>query len=275
MSLLDFIKELEGMDKEYKKDWIVGFLDSYDIDYTIHEFDGGSNIIAEHKPIINKEDLKYIGIGSHYDAVPLSPGANDNLSSVMVVLDDLRRLKDKELDQIGVRGFFFDKEEDGCIGSSEYVKIYGVNDMIGVYNMEMVGNGDSVALWNEKKLYEDGGLLNLIECAARSNGVNTYRFPQIDRFLDNGGDHRSFYDVGLKDSFCITCITEEDLNVALKYFSNNPLGVDSYSLREELPLFRNYHKPSDKSEYLTNDSLEMVSDLLFESICLYDGLLSE
>jgi len=63
-----------------------------------------------------------VGIACHFDAVPNSPGANDDASAVAVCLDVLRKVKENPLKNIGVRGLFFDQEEAEMRRSKAYVE---------------------------------------------------------------------------------------------------------------------------------------------------------
>lgn len=60
-------------------------------------------------------------IGAHYDAVPNSPGADDNASGVAALLEIARGFKGTT-HRRSVRLVFFTLEEVGLVGASEYVK---------------------------------------------------------------------------------------------------------------------------------------------------------
>lgn len=58
--------------------------------------------------------------------------------------------------------FFFDEEERGLKGSQAYVAEYGTERFLGIINLEMLGQGDRLALWplNEQA---SGRTLNALE----------------------------------------------------------------------------------------------------------------
>jgi Zn-dependent M28 family amino/carboxypeptidase len=62
----------------------------------------------------------YLLLGAHYDSVPGTPGADDNGSAVAVALECARLLKKHDLG--GVMVVFFNREEDGLLGSQEFVQ---------------------------------------------------------------------------------------------------------------------------------------------------------
>lgn len=79
-------------------------------------------------------------IGAHLDSVHLSPGANDNLSGTLAVLDIARRAANTP---VSARSVFvlFDAEEDGLLGSQHFVKSNWalVTQLRGMLNFDMVG----------------------------------------------------------------------------------------------------------------------------------------
>jgi hypothetical protein len=61
----------------------------------------------------------YLLLGAHYDSVPGTPGADDNASAVAVCLECARLLKMHGVGSIMI--VLFNREEDGLLGSSEFV----------------------------------------------------------------------------------------------------------------------------------------------------------
>jgi len=259
--MIEIIQSVEQHidDKNERKEEIEFLLDVLNIPYETQEYSTGKNLFASlGKP-------PFIGIGSHYDVVPKTPGANDNGSAIAVTIDILRRAQKEPLENIGIRGFFFDEEEVGLKGSRAYVKEKGIEDLIGLYNMELVGSGNKVALWSVNDI-QNTPLLKKLESKAREQKIEVYRIPMI---VTNAADHLSFKKGGLEDSFTLTTITQEDLDVAPQYYaalqSRNP-QEEGWKVLTKAPVFRHYHQPTDKSENLSQQTLQMVSDLLWNSI---------
>jgi Zn-dependent M28 family amino/carboxypeptidase len=60
-------------------------------------------------------------VGAHFDAVPGTPGADDNGTGAAALLELARVLKDRRMSRT-VRLVFFNLEEVGLVGSSQYVR---------------------------------------------------------------------------------------------------------------------------------------------------------
>jgi Zn-dependent M28 family amino/carboxypeptidase len=65
------------------------------------------------------EEGPYLLLGAHYDSVPGTPGADDNASAVAVCLECARLLKENDIGRAMI--VLFNREEDGLLGSSEFV----------------------------------------------------------------------------------------------------------------------------------------------------------
>lgn len=61
----------------------------------------------------------YLLLGAHYDSVPGTPGADDNGSAVAVCLECARLIQENDVGSTMI--VFFNREEDGLLGSSEFV----------------------------------------------------------------------------------------------------------------------------------------------------------
>lgn len=88
----------------------------------------------------NAEQGQNIIIDGHYDCVSNGPGADDNLSAVVAMLEASRILSNYQFHK-NIKYIGFDLEELGLLGSKEYVKnVWMPRDKItGVLNFEMIG----------------------------------------------------------------------------------------------------------------------------------------
>jgi peptidase M28-like protein len=72
-------------------------------------------VMTTHPP----KEGPYVLLGAHYDSVPDTPGADDNASAVAVCVECARLIKKHSLGPAMI--VLFNREEDGLLGSSEFV----------------------------------------------------------------------------------------------------------------------------------------------------------
>jgi Zn-dependent M28 family amino/carboxypeptidase len=88
----------------------------------------------------NAQDGPHLLLGAHYDTVPGSPGADDNGSAVAVCLECARLLT--EFPTSSTMIVFFNREEDGLLGSRDFVADLGAQAATKIaeaHVFEMVG----------------------------------------------------------------------------------------------------------------------------------------
>ena len=259
MKLLEIVKLLDGQPDATRRALIIEHLDALGVVYVEQCYATGTNLFVD----LGRAGSK-IGVGTHLDRVPVSAGANDNGSAIAVGLDIIRRHQEAG-SPAGVRVFFFDEEETGLKGSQAYVAQYGIQDLTGLLNLELVGMGDRFALW-PVDASRSGPLLQAFEVVARQQQVGCSRFDQI---VTNTADHVPFRQAGLHDAFTITCITDQDIAIAQRYFQAIEQRADTAKLMEILtqaPLFQHYHQPTDTYEKLSETALAMTSAAVWETI---------
>lgn len=137
------IKEMETEAINNTRDWIMARykrLGYEDIVVDSFERSGleGENLIITKKG--KKYPNKYFVIDAHYDTKN-GPGANDNGSGTVILLEIARLLKDIETDY-SIKFIHFSGEEDGLYGSSHYVRNIAVPDSLDItllFNIDQVG----------------------------------------------------------------------------------------------------------------------------------------
>jgi len=261
--LINKIKRLEVLQDKDRFQFILDWLKKMQINSFQQKYGTGTNIIV---PSTKK---RFIGVASHFDTVYQTPGANDNCSAIVVCMALLKKLKESPLSNIGLQVFFFDEEEVGLVGSRAYVKKYDIKNMIGLINLEMLGQGNSLALWPLNTLNR-GKTLQTFEHVATEKEISIDRF---DRIVMNTADHQSFREAGLKDAFTVTCISEKDKEVAYHYYKALAFDVSPetlYQIIQKAPLFEHYHQPTDLSKNLSEQSLNMAVEVIWDTINLMD-----
>lgn len=262
--LLDRIKILEQLSDSHRMVQIGKWLQEMGLPPEIQDFDGGINMF------LRSEKTPRIGIASHYDTVPGTPGANDNCSAIVVCLEIARRYKEASFSTFGLDLFFFDQEETGLQGSRAFVKEFGTSEYLGLINLEMMGKGSLFAIWPVED--QAGGIVQTaFEDACVAQGTS---FIRVDQVVMNTADHESFRKGGLANAFSITCISPKDLQLAMIVAEKRSQGVSEYELidlLDEAPIFEQYHRPTDTHHHLSEDSLQLTADTLWKTLELLNG----
>ncbi len=127
---------------------------------------------------------KIVIVGGHYDSVPAGPGANDNGSGTAISLELARILADGYPHE--VRVVLFGAEENGLVGSAEYVQTLDADTrgrVVAMLNLDMVGVGERLRLGGSPEL------VNLATELAAGLGLRPERIPPDQA---GGSDHVNF-----------------------------------------------------------------------------------
>ena len=224
----------------------------------------GTNVIVD---VGNLNSRKHIILSSHFDVVANSPGANDDASAIAILIDVIEKLRKIRL-RNKVRIIFFDDEEIGRFGSISYIKKYGIKDLLTVYHLELCGYGNAIGLWPITKINKDSYALKIIESVLKEKNIYFENLSKLPAFW---GDQDSFLNAGFKHALCISVAPEENKEAIKRFVKGNIFKIifDFYTGR--LPkMFQLYHSPEDKSKYLSENTLKMVSGVLVDAIVRLD-----
>lgn len=268
MKLMPYVKRLEGKSDIERKQIIIDILFKLGFRYKLEMYDYlgcvGENIIVT----IGKGSKKIL-IVTHYDVVENSPGANDNASTIAVIFDVLKKLKNYKL-RNKLKFIIFDDEELDCIGSRAYIKKHGVKNIIAVYNMELVGMGDMLGIWPVTKDVKETVALKILRETIKRLGYYYEESGKLPLFF---GDYKPFRKAGIKDSFCISVVPKKE-RLAIRRFVEMPKFLIVLKLilgLIKIPrFFQLYHSSEDKSKYLNESALQMTSDVLFNAVISLD-----
>lgn len=214
----------------------------------------GENVVAT---ITGTEypDQQYI-ICAHYDDMPsgnLAPGADDNASGVVGVLETARLLKDFNL-KYTVKFIAFDEEEQGLIGSNAYASDAASNgdDILGVLNLDMIAydSDDDYEMsisTNAQSAQFTGEYTSVIE---------TYDFDLTYNFITTGAsDHSPFWNKGYQAILAI-----EDWNDFNAYYHT----VNDLIANCNIPYFRQMVQSAVAT--MASLSMDMKMELIHEPL---------
>ena len=195
---------------------------------------------------------------AHHDAIPGSPGANDNAAAVGILLHLIHRLPSRIARGWRVRLLFTAAEELDYLGARAYVEDTALSDVAGVLSLELCGIGDTVALWDagEATPFLDGvtGALESIGLARESGYHVVGRIPMF------GSDHRAFAAAGIP-AYGFTMVPAAHAD-ALRRFVLSPVRSTVRSLIRRPPPFHTYHTSDDALETLEPVALHRAAAAL-------------
>jgi aminopeptidase YwaD len=216
-------------------------------------FEGrGANVCVE----VGRGDRALVLI-AHHDAVPGSPGANDNAASVAVLLSLLEGWVSRE-PRGRVRLLFPACEELGYLGSRCWVRARGVADVRGVLSLELPGIGDSVAVWDAAA---ETPFLTAVRRALEGAGLRSdASYHVVGRIPVFGSDHRAFAAAGVP-AYGLTSVPTAEVE-SLRQFIFHPVRTALRGGARRPPPFDTYHTARDTSGTLDPRALQRVAGAL-------------
>jgi hypothetical protein len=255
-SPLDLARVLEGHDNAEREALVGRYLAARGVAAETHRFETFEGSGANYAVDVGRGDRVLVLI-AHHDAVPGSPGANDNAAAVGILLKLLARLAAAPPPRLRVRFLFTAAEELGYLGARAYVRGADLRDVAGALSLELCGIGDVLALWDA------GTETPLSRAVARAAEGLGYRrdesYHVVGRVPVFGSDHRAFADAGLP-GHGLTVVPAGDAE-ALRRFIFNPWRSVLRGASRPRP-FDTYHTPRDRAETLDPAALDRVGAAL-------------
>jgi hypothetical protein len=204
-------------------------------------------------------------LAAHHDAVPGSPGANDNAAAVGILRALGVRLAAHPPRQLRVRLGFFAGEERAMLGSRVYVRrqdpVALARSLVGVVSLELCGIGDSLALWDVTRALEGTALIRAFVATLEALGYRrdeTYHLAEPVPFF--GSDHRPFVDRGIP-GVGLTAIPRASMEPLRAFIYGGVRGILVAPARRPPP-FTTYHTTDDAPETLEPPTLAAVETAL-------------
>lgn len=250
---LALVPLLEGRPSPERQAAMARYLERRGVPFARHRFatfEGrGENFAVE----LGVGDRTLVLI-AHHDAVPGSPGANDNAAAVGILLHLLGRLPALIPPGLRVRLLFTAAEELGYLGARAWVSEMPLDRIAGVLSLELCGIGDALAVWDVET---ETPFIRRVAAALEGAGLRrdeTYHL--VRRIPVFGSDHRAFARVGLP-AYGLTVVPSAQAE-ALRRFVFNPLRTNLRHLARRPPPFDTYHTDDDTGATLDPRALDLV-----------------
>ncbi|MCI0442957.1 M28 family peptidase [bacterium] len=271
--MLDLIRKLEGKSDRERFAILLEEVRARNWQYLLQEYQHrkqyGCNLIID---LIAGRPTTILLV-AHYDSFIGSPAANDDASALAVLIDAGERIADLNPAK-NIRMIFFDDEEPTVhwfrpLGSTKYVQEFGIESLHAVIDLEMCGLGDAVGIWPVKDMEDRPMVLQISEMLSRMKVPYDYGY-QVPGFY---ADYEPFRKAGFLDAYCLTVFdwAERDLVRAFSESSHAEL-VARYvrwkTLKQPVVprLFQHYHTSADRSEFISEEALSMMSDVVVELV---------
>jgi hypothetical protein len=245
---------LEGRDNDARQAALARYLTARGIPFATQRFETFEGRGENYSLDVGSGD-RVLVLVAHHDAVPGSPGANDNAAAVGILLELIPRVAALVPPSLRVRFLFPACEELGYLGARAYVRAQSIANVVGVLSLELCGIGDSLAVWDAG---EATPFLTTVGGALDDLGLRRDEsWHQVGRIPVFGSDHRAFAAAGVP-AYGLTVIPAREAD-ALRAFVLSPVkSVLMHAVRRPVP-FDTYHTPSDRGTTLDARALTLVS----------------
>ena len=247
---------LEGRTNAAREAAVARWLETRGVPFRRHRFatfeGAGENFVVD----VGRGERALVLI-AHHDAVPKSPGANDNAAAVAILLTLLERWRARE-PRGRVRLLFSACEELGYLGSRVWVGEHGVADVRGVLSLELPGVGDSLAVWDA---VERTWFLDAVRSTLESLGLRPDEGHHVvGRIPVFGSDHRAFAAAGVP-AYGFTSVPTVEAD-ALRQFVFHPVRAAVRASVRRPPPFDTYHTARDTGATLDAAALDRMTAAL-------------
>ncbi len=202
-----------------------------DVTLRINRYSTSQNVIAT-RPVEGNPDAPIVIFTAHYDSVEKSPGASDNGSGTVGLLEFARIFRNVETD-FELRFAAVGAEEVGLQGARHYVRVLPEAErarIVANFNTDMIGTAgpDQTQLFVNTL---DGD--NLVARSARASREGLGLPPEMMRapFQRGASDHVAFADVGIPAA---NFIWREPETIALEPWYHHPHDTFENVSRERI-----------------------------------------
>jgi Zn-dependent M28 family amino/carboxypeptidase len=231
---------LIGRDNAARQAAVARYLEHRGIPFRPHPFTRAEGQGETYAVELGSGD-RVLVLCAHHDAIPGSPGANDNAAAVGVLLHVIARAEGLVPPGWRVRCVFTAAEEIDYLGARVYVEETTLAGIAGVLSLELCGRGDAIALWDAG---DDDPFLRQVTQALEAAGLRRDEgYHVVGRIPVFGSDHRAFAAAGLP-AYGLTLVPFAHAG-ALRRFVLSPVRSTFRALIHRPPPFDTYHTSAD------------------------------
>lgn len=228
-------------------------LDAAGYKTTVQEFtDGGEtgyNLVADWP---GGDTGSTLMTGAHLDSVPAGPGINDNGSGSAGVLETALAVAKADLKPSKhLRFAWWDAEERGMVGSSQYVESLGTDqrgDIAAYLNFDMIGSPNAGHFVYD----DDPAVESVFTDWFAAKGVQT----EVSEETDGRSDHASFKDAGIPVGGSSTGAGE----------TKTQAQADKWGGAAGEPYDACYHSACDDTSNVGEKALDLHSDAIAHAV---------
>jgi len=244
---------LEGRSNPEREAAVARYLRERGIPFALHPFASPGGAGENYSVDVGSGD-RVLLLVAHHDAVPGSPGANDNAAAVGILLNLLERLAVSPPSRLRVRFLFTAVEERGYLGARHYARAANLEELAGVLSLELCGIGDSIAIWD---VDEETRFVGRVRTALEGIGLRpNLGYHVVGRIPMFGSDHRAFAPEGVP-AYGFTLVPSREAE-ALRQFVFSPLrSALRHLIRRPVP-FDTYHTARDSGSTLEPAALALA-----------------
>jgi len=200
------------------------------------------------------EGPRVLVLCAHHDAIPGSPGANDNAAAVGILLHLIPRLPARIPAGWRVRLLFTAAEEIDYLGARVYVAEHPLDGVAGVLSLELCGIGDTLAIWDA---VDQTPFLGRVRAAFEGMGLRRDESYHVaGRIPLFGSDHRAFAPAGVP-SYALTVVPSAQAQALRQFIFTPARSAFRFLVKRPIP-FDTYHTPRDRGSTLEPAALALT-----------------